>query len=288
MSLKSKVSISVCLLLTVSICIYAQVPSVHSWSSETHQSITSTAIDRMPDNLSCFFSTYSDIIIEYSNKPDQWKYSDPYEQYRHWYHVNVNYPYGHDESDYADGVLPWAVEDNFNTFVQYLMENDWDHAAQLAGVISHYIGDASMPLHATSNYSPGGNHTTYESTVDSHLDEINMIMSGFVPHELDNIFDSTMQLLNDSYSYVSVLSPYLEQGTLWNDNIKSMTENRLRTSAQLLADIWYTAAVQAGIPNQPPSPTPSATPTNYTPCIVGGVLAIVVISIVLVLYIRRC
>jgi hypothetical protein len=288
MSLKSKVSISVCLLLAVSICIYSQVPVVHSWYSETHESIASTAINLMPPyNWDWFFQTYSSTIVNYSNKPDQWKSSDPNEQYRHWYHVDVNYPDGHDESDYGDGVLPWAVEDNFNTFVQYLRENDWDHAAQLAGVISHYVGDASMPLHATSNYSPGGsqNHTTFESAVDSHLDEINMIMSGFAPHELDNVFDSTMQLLNDSYSYASVLSPYLENGTFWNDNIKNMTENRLRTSAQLLANIWYTAAVQAGIPNQ--LPTPDATPTDYTPYVVGGVLAIVVISIVLVLHMRR-
>lgn len=274
-------------MLAVSICIYAQIPSVHSWSGETHQSVTSTAIDLMPVDWDWFFQTYSSTIVNYSNKPDSWKSSDPYEQYRHWYHVNVNYPSGHDESDYGDGVLPWAVEDNFNTFVQYLRENDWDHAAQLAGVISHYIGDASMPLHATSDYNPGGNHTTYESAVDSHLGEINMIMSGFVPHELDNVFDSTMQLLDDSYSYASVLSPYLEQGTLWNDNIKNMTENRLRTSAQLLADIWYTAAVQAGISSPPPSPPPSAALTNYTPYIVGGVLVVAVIGIVLVLYMRR-
>jgi len=287
MSLKSKVSISVCLLLAVSICIYSQVPLVHSWSSKTHESITSTVIDLMPYDWDWFFQTYSSTIVNYSNKPDQWKSSDPNEQYRHWYHVNVNFPDGHDESDYEDGVLPWAVEDNFNTFVQYLRENDWDHAAQLAGVISHYIGDASMPLHATSVYDPGGNHVAYESTVDSRLGEINMIMSGFVPQEIDNVFDSTMQLLDDSYSYVNVLSPYLENDILWNDNIKNMTENRLRTSVQMLADIWYTAAVQAGISNQPPSSTPSATPTDYTPHIVGGVLAIVVISIVLVFYIRR-
>ena len=284
MSVKSKVSISMCLLLTVFICIYsAQVPGVHSWSWKTHESITSTAIDLMPDNLSWFFSTYSDVIIEYSNKPDSWKYSDDYEQYRHWYHVDI--PHG--EDDYEDGVLPWAVEDNFNTFVQYLMENDWDHAAQLAGVISHYIGDASMPLHATSNYDPGRKHVYYESTVDSHLNEINMEISGFVSQEFENIFSSTMQLLNDSYSYTSVLSPYLEQGTLWNEEIKDMTENRLRSSAQFLANIWYTAAVQAGVSFPTSSNPPSDTPTDYIPYIVGGVLVIAVIGIVIVLYMRR-
>ena len=238
------------------------------------------------------FSKHTSTIVSYCTKPDAWKSSDSNEQYRHWYHVDVNYPNGHDESDYGDGVLPWAVEDNFNTLVQYLRENDWEHAAQLAGVISHYIGDASMPLHATSDYWINGMHTTYESVVDSNLREINMIMSGFVPHELDNIFDSTMQLLYESYEFTSRSDPndlsyWLAQGISWNDNIKNITENRLRTSTQLLANIWYTAAVQAGIPDQPPSTTPPATPTDYTPYIVGGVLAIAVIGIVLVLHVRR-
>ena len=280
MSLRSKVSISICLLLAVSICIYAQVPGVHSWNYETHQFVTSNAIYLMPFDLDWFFQTYSSTIVDYSNKPDSWKYSDNYEQYRHWYHLDI--PHG--EDNYMDGVLPWAVEDNFNMLVQYLRENDLNHAAQLAGVISHYIEDASMPLHATSDHDPGGNHVFFESTVDYQIrnDNVNVDVPGFVPHEIDNIFDSTMQLLNESYSYTSVLNPYLRSSILWNDEIRDITENRLRSSSQLLANIWYTAIVRSGI-----FPPPSTHSTNYTPYIVGGVLVIAVISIVIMLYIRR-
>ena len=283
MSLKSKVSISVCLLLTISICIHSLVSPVHSWDYETHQFVASNAIYLMPVDLDWFFQTYSITIENYSNKPDSWKYSDNNEQYRHWYDVDI--PHG--EYDYVDGVLPWAVEDNFNTLVQYLSENDLDHAAQLAGVISHYIADASQPLHATSDHDPGGKHTAFESTVDFQVrkDNVNVDVPGFVPYELDNIFDSTMQLLNESYSYTSILNPYLRSGILWNDEIKNITENRLRTGAQLLANIWYTAIVQSGISPPPTTPPPSS--TNYTPYIVGGVLVVAVISIVIMLYMRR-
>jgi len=219
----------------------SQVPCAHPWGWSTHQFVAQKAIELMPDNSEWFFSTYSSVIIEYSVKPDQWKGSDPNESYRHWYHVD----HPHDESQYWDGVLPWAVEDNFNMFVQFLRENNWSRAAQLAGVISHYIGDASNPLHATSDYTPGGNHGAFESTVDSHLGEMNMDMPGFVPQELENVFNSTMQLLDDSYSCTIVLNPYLESGILWNDEIKDMTEERLRASAQLHANIWYTGMILA-------------------------------------------
>jgi hypothetical protein len=186
--------------------------------------------------------------VSYCTKPDTWKSSDPNEGYRHYY----DYDIPHGESQPGDGVLPWAVEDNFNTFVQYLRENDWTHAAELAGVIGHYIEDASMPLHATSDYWINGMHTTYESTVNSHRSEMNMDMPGFVPHELDNIFDSTMQLLHESYGFTSRTNPdnlsyWLALGISWNDSIKSITENRLRSATQYLANIWYTGMVQAGL-----------------------------------------
>lgn len=269
-----------CLLLVVSIYIYAQIPSVHSWEWGTHQFITQETDNIMPSSLSWLFTGYSSTIVSYCTLPDMWKSIDPYEGYRHYYDSDIT----HGESNSAVGVLPWAVEDNFNTFVQYLRENDWNHAARLAGVIGHYIEDASMPLHATSDYNPGGNHTAYESQVDYQIsiDNVKADVHGFVPYKLDNIFNSTMQLLNESYSYTSVLNPYLRSDILWNDEIKNITENRLRTGTQMLANIWYTAIVQSGI-----SPPPSTHPTNYAPYIAVGVLVIAVISIVITLYMRR-
>lgn len=216
----------------------AQAPRVRSWGWSTHQFIAQKAIELMPDSYDWFFSTYSSVIIEYSIKPDQWKDGDPYEQYRHWYHVDI--PHG--ESQYWDGVLPWAVEDNFNMFVQFLEDGNWNLAAQLAGVISHYISDASNPLHATSDFNPGGNHGAFESTVNSHLGEINMNIPGFVPQEV-NIFNSTMQMLSDSYAWTSTLNPLLEDDILWNSTIQSIVEERLRASAQLQANIWYTGMI---------------------------------------------
>jgi len=245
---RSLTALAICLMFLLVFLVHiTQVPTAYSWSAPTHQFIASTAIDLMPDNENWFFSTYSTTIVNWSPAPDQWKSSDPNEGDRHFY--DYDFPHGESKPDY--GVLPWAVEDNFNTFVQCLRENDWTHAAQLAGVIAHYIGDASMPLHATSDYNPGNNHGAYETTVNSHFGEMNMAMPEFVPQQLENVFDSTMQLLYDSYGYTGYtpdkLSYWLAQDILWNDTIKGITENRLRTSAQFLANIWYTGMVQANL-----------------------------------------
>jgi hypothetical protein len=231
MDLKSKISISVCVLLVVSICIYAQVPGAHSWDWGTHHFITQNAINSMPNSLSWFFDNYSGIIDNFCTMPDTWRSEGLETGYAHYYDYDA---VGSHVLNPSLGVLPWTVQDNFDTIVQYLEENNWSQAALVMGAMAHYIEDGSNPLHAEVNYSPGGNHTRYESWVDREisLDNVNADVPGFVPNKLDNIFDSMMALAQDSYSNTLVLNFYLETNVLWNDEIKNMTENRLRTATE--------------------------------------------------------
>jgi hypothetical protein len=171
------------------------------------------------------------------------------------------------------GVLPWVLEDNFNMLVQRLEEGNWSLAAQLAGVVSHYIADASMPLHATSDYNPGGNHGAFETEVNNRLSEISIPKDNYVPTEIENVFAAAMAMLEESYSYTGYqpdkVSYWLQQGVLWNSTLRGITENRLRSAVQLTANVWYTAMIRAGLTI--PAPTPlepednasilSATPT---------------------------
>jgi len=245
MSSKSKVSISVCLLLAVSICIFSvQTPTVYSWGWSTHQLIASKAIDCMPDDLNWFFSTYSSTIVEWSIKPDQgWGGSD-----WHWLDAESYNPLV-----YIGGELPWAVENVFDNIVRNLEDENWQQAAELMGAICHYTCDSTNPLHSTWDYDPSGNHGSYEHEIDSHLGEMS-IPDNYVPQELDNVFDAAMATLEDSFSFTREgfnggvnLTDFLENNILWNDWIKSMTENRVRAGVQFTANIWYTAMVRAGL-----------------------------------------
>jgi parallel beta-helix repeat protein len=198
----------------------------------------------MPDDENWFFSTYSSTIIEWSIKPDQgWGESD-----WHWLDAISYHPL-----ETTGGRLPWAVENVFDNLVRNLEDENWQQAAELMGAISHYTQDATMPLHATYNYNPGGNHTNYERTVDNHLGEIS-IPENYVAYELGNVFDAAMVTLAESFSFTKEgsnggvnLTDFLENNILWNDWIKSMTENRVRASVQFTANLWYTAMVRAGL-----------------------------------------
>ena len=249
------------------VLIVAQALEAQAWGGTTHRFIVGGAKDVFSDGS--FFSVHYSTIYDYCTKPDQWKSIDPYEQYRHWYHVDVP----HDESEYWEGVLPWVVEDNFVTLVQRLEDESWENAAQLMGAIGHYTGDATMPLHATSDYNPGGNHGSYEFEVNGRLGE--MSIPDYVPLELDNIFDAAMVTLDGSFDFTDEdpeggvnLSDFLENDILWNDTIKSITENRLRAGVQFTTNLWYTAMIQAELTIQAPtlaSPLDGSTITDNTP-----------------------
>ncbi|MFQ6130219.1 MAG: zinc dependent phospholipase C family protein [Candidatus Hadarchaeaceae archaeon] len=297
MSLKSKISISILMCLLLTFFIYsAQVPSVHAWGLGTHRFIASEAIEIMPDDLDWFFLMYSDVIIDWSIKPDTvFKASDRNERYRHWYDLDV--PDG--ENEYYRGgfpamnfgVLPWAVEDNFILLVQSLRDEDWERAAQLMGVISHYTEDITQPLHATSDYNPLSNHVSFEHEIDSHLYEISI--PDYVPQELDNIFEATMAVAEESYGFTGYtenkLSYWLIRDVLWNDVIQDITENRIRSAVQFTANVWYTAMIQADLETSTTaSEEPSPSASEGLPIIVTmAIVTMVIVGTVSVLYLKR-
>jgi hypothetical protein len=215
---------------------------------------------------------------------------------------------------YKQGTLPWNLVDNFNMLVVCLEENEWEHAAQIAGAIAHYMEDASMPLHSISQYTPGGNHGPYEERVDQEVaaDNVTNDLSGFTPHVLtdnklliDNaVFDSIMHELADSYlhaalitssadaraavdNHTDILSYYLALNILWNSDVKNITDNRMPVATKEVADVWLTAFCDAGLYTPPQTTPANNNPRSYALDIVGGVLVIVVIGIVITLYKRR-
>jgi parallel beta-helix repeat protein len=212
----------------------------------------------MPDDLEWFFENYRSTIVNWSTKPDQgWGESD-----WHWLDAVSYHPL-----ETIGGELPWAVELVLDNLVQNLEDENWQQAAELMGAISHYTQDATMPLHATYNYNPGGNHTNFEREADFHLGELS-IPDNYTPQELDDVGEAALATLEESFSFTREgsnggvnLTDFLENNILWNDWIKGMTENRVRASVQFTANIWYTAMVRARL---------VATLTPHSPIYIDG------------------
>ena len=138
----------------------------------------------------------------------------------------------------------------FDDIVQYLKDEDWVTAAQLMGAICHFAADASCPFHATWHFNPGGSgHSAYEDAVNSHIGEMS-IPTNYVPQYLDDITNAALVTLAGSFDFTDE-DPNggvnIDGGTIWNDTIKSISENRVRAGVQFTVNVWYTAMVQAGL-----------------------------------------
>jgi hypothetical protein len=73
------------------------------------------------------------------------------------------------------GTLPWRVAQLYDLAVKAIKENDVRRALFYMGVMGHYVGDSSQPLHATKNYDGqlsepplAGIHSAFETRM---LDE---------------------------------------------------------------------------------------------------------------------
>jgi len=273
--MRSLVLILVAILL-IPLVYSVQAPRVHAWGWITHYFIENNAELVFSDGS--FFSNYRSTLYSWCTKPDQdYSFMPDGGGESDWHYLDAD-SRGYDplpNQGKYDGELPWAMEWIFDNIVQYLKDENWDTAAELMGAICHFTGDATNPLHATYDYSPGGNHGAYETAVNTNIGEISIPISDYVPHELDNICEAALVTLEESFDFTDEdpnggtnLSDFLEVDISWNDWIKSMTENRVRASVQFTANVWYTAMIHAGLTIQAPTllePGNGATTSDNTP-----------------------
>lgn len=246
------------------------------WGGNTHKFIGKEFGKHIPASMG-FVVRNVDAISGHSSDPDSRKdAAHPLEQYRHYIDQDI-YPefftgtlthnldslsakYG---SAYVmdNGILPWAIAWTFDSLVVAFKSQDSSKLILYLSDLSHYVADATMPLHVTNNYNPGGLHSRYEtSMINPHLTEIIITPAGvsFVNSPLDDAFSFCAA----SYPYVdSVIhadsaakaaaggstSSTAYYAALWS-NTQTMTGHLIQKATEKLASLIYTASVRAGMP----------------------------------------
>jgi hypothetical protein len=199
-----------------------------AWGTEVHKFITARAIALLPAEIRPFFAKYSPMISEHSIDPDLWRTAGFLEEPpRHFVDMDAYGPYPFKElpHDYdaavkryglefvtRNGTLPWRTEEMYKQLVDaftqkapYAREN----LKFFAAVISHYVSDAHVPLHAALNYDgqltgQWGIHARFESDLFARYQSRlqlapNVPAKAADPREL--IFDSLVV----SFSYVQAI-----------------------------------------------------------------------------------
>lgn len=178
--------VSIVLLL----CLGAPATSF-AWGFDAHKFIADRMIALLPPEIRPLFEQRRAMIVERSVDPDMWRNIFPDEAPNHFVDLDYfgTYPYPDLPREYdhaiqrwgrevvhSQGQLPWRTAEMFGKlqreFEGFARENApiylADNVAFYAAVMSHYIGDAHVPLHSIVNYdgqttNQRGIHSRWES-----------------------------------------------------------------------------------------------------------------------------
>jgi len=165
-----------------------------------------------------------------------------------------------------NGILPWATKASFDSLRNCMQRHDFAKAKIFAADLGHYVADGHMPLHITRNYNGQytgntGIHSRYESTmINGYISQI--IYTGEDAVVINDVNQYIFDYLYSNYIYVdSVIaadnyaksqntnySSTIYKSALWQKS-KSFTIPLFKKASNALADLIYTAWLQAGSPS---------------------------------------
>ena len=296
--MKSTFLKSVIILLLVA----ASINLLFAWGAWGHKHINRAAVFALPERMRIFYYNHIDFITEGSVVPDLRRglLNDKNEGPRHYVDIEdfgemplSDFPkttkeaYLKYDSAFLNrtGYLPWYIENLTEKLTQAFKKRNKSEILFLSAELGHYVADAHMPLHTSSNYNgqftnQKGVHALWESqipelfgkqynfkTEDAHyiLDIPGQTWKIIIQsHSLEDSLlaaeKSTRKMFTKETMYkkdslgnlvLSYNQPVFsdEYAKEFNIAMHGMVENQLRLSIQDVSDFWFTAWVNGGSPN---------------------------------------
>jgi len=187
------------------------------------------------------------------------------------------------------GILPYYLEEMMLKLTKAFEHKNYSQILRLSADIGHYIGDAHVPLHTTSNYNgqltgQNGIHAFWESRipellaeetysfftgraeyiadVKSHFWNVVLMSNSFVAEVLAKERVVAKELGTDAqFCYenrlnVTVKTQCPEYVKAYADSMGSLVEDRMVSAAHCLGSCILTAWIHAGQPDLPHFTTP--------------------------------
>ena len=181
------------------------------------------------------------------------------------------------------GVLPYNLIRMQTALTNAIVEENLDKILRISADMGHYIGDAHVPLHTTSNYNGQqtdqlGIHAFWETRLpEMFADKTYDFLVGQSEYIYDirqhywNIVNESHSLVDDVLSIEKNLSLtypedqqdcFVERGEgytqkmaceeyarLYHEKLNGQVEKRFRDAIKAVGDAWYTAWIDAGQPD---------------------------------------
>jgi hypothetical protein len=276
-----------CILTTQSFC----------WGFYAHQRINYLAVFLLPPEMMVLYKPNIQFITDHAVDPDKRRYAVAAEAPKHYIDIDHygHYPWPQLPEKYEDaikrfskdsvvsnGIVPWWVQAMQQRLTNAFKEKNVAAILKLSAEIGHYVADAHVPLHASSNHdgqltNQKGIHGFWESRVPELLAEKEfdfMIgkatyiadVSKYIWQRVRESGAASDTVLQDEarltklfpaarkYSFEErngkVIRQYSSAFTIaYNQMLNGMVERRMRMAIFSVASLWYTAWVNAGQPN---------------------------------------
>ena len=267
------------------------------WGFYSHRLINRHAVFTLPSDLMGFYKANLEFIQESAVNPDRRRYAVKGEAECHFIDLD-HYPdragempvsrmdweeavcvFGQDSLE-AHGILPWNLMRTYLKLRSAFIERNPERILRVSADLGHYVGDANVPLHTTSNYDgqktgQHGLHAFWESRLPELYCGGYDLLSGQASY-IEDVYASIWKDILRGHSMVDsvvVLERQLfgRQGALkfsyetrgritarvvsaayaeaYHNVLQGMVERQLRNSVKTTGDLWYTAWVEAGQPD---------------------------------------
>jgi len=263
------------------------------WGFYAHKLINFRAVFLLPPEMIAFYKPSINFITDHAVDPDKRRYSLPYEGPRHY--IDLDAYNGRElphtwskavdrfsgDSLAAHGIVPWWIQAMLARLTQAFKEKDIKKILKLSAETGHYVADAHVPLHTSSNHNgqftnQQGIHGFWESRIPEMFAENEWDLVTDKAAYIKNPVDFAWKIVGESFAATdSVLSfermlnerfgadrkyAYeLRNGKLvkqysasyadtYNTMLDGMVERRMCQSIAAVASLWYTAWVNAGKP----------------------------------------
>jgi hypothetical protein len=269
-----------------------------SWGFFAHQKINRLSVFILPPEMIGFYKKNIQFITESAVNPDRRRYAVKEEAPRHYIDLDAygdsaafHLPFRWKEalqkmgldSLEKHGILPWHIQRVTDQLKEAFLLRDPDKILRLSADLGHYVADAHVPLHTTSNYNGQktgqiGIHAFWESRIpELFFEEYDFLvgkasyvknvqgLAWEVVNTAHRAVDSVLLFERDVFERmgehqfnfetkgkktVKVVSE--EYAKAYHQKLSGMVERQLRASIKMTGDLWYTAWVDAGQPDLAP------------------------------------
>lgn len=267
------------------------------WGFYGHRQINYYAVFLLPPEMMVLYKPHIAFLTEHSVDPDKRRYAVKEEGPRHYIDIDHygKYPFDSLPRKWSDavakfsedtlmayGIAPWWIPRMLLRLTNAFKEKDQARILKVSAELGHYIADAHVPLHASSNHNgqltgQSGIHGFWESRIPELLAEKEWdFFIGRAAHIASpgafiwqRVLESaaaadtvlrTEKTLSNSFPADGRYAFEERNGTVvrqystayaiaYNNKLNDMVERRMRQSIFAVASFWYTAWVNAGQPD---------------------------------------